>query len=784
MPPPRNDDFRDFDEDPEFQLLQEIAAHLDADARPRTPYAIPVRHLYGPDLRELGRALGVRPASHRAVESALASAERVRVRLLAAPPAALFAAEALLAGGGQLEETDLAEIVGTYRGWKPAEAFAAAKALVRAGLAVVLPGTSRVYALIAPAAEHVARLVAGISVPPVRGEVKVTRPAAPATAQRDTIVLAALAAHRRLRTTRSGALDRGSLKSFVKGIGIELEVAEARLRAAADARLLERAGERLVPDVSALDRAAAGGIDLGAADDVDRLLEPAVGIGKWIAVEAVVRALVEQQAPFGRWPPSHRGFGAYWRQFRERAERRIAHTAGLDHGTDEGGVRVVRVAPASAAPPPGAARGDGHVTPSFDVIVGPAADPRLLPPIALGCQLQRIDRVLTFRITPDSIASGIACGLEPAAFGDALAAVGPHGLAPNVAAMVGDWSRRSRPLLLAEGVFAFGDPDRVDSLAAALAQWVVRRPLPGALELDPDVPEALLAEATSRAGLVLGAGAAGRLHSARAYHAHDSPRIGRRGVGPLLVVPEPDAALRAHAVDSSPPEVAVDLATADPAESFEQICTRLEHTAQNHAQGPLLHAAALRLRTALGALTDWARRLSPAARREAIEAIDEKPLGLLPVLLLTPKHQRRVLARSPSFAVLLEVAARHLLLPGHADLAAHRLALLASDALPADRTAGAFAAATATPPPGARAHPHPPALETRTTLARAIDGGGLTLRLTLHDGASIEFWPERIIRRGRTEALVGTDLERDENRVVPLDAIAAAALLEVPSNTV
>jgi hypothetical protein len=92
----------------------------------------------------------------------------------------------------------------------------------------------------------------------------------------------------------------------------------------------------------------------------------------------------------------------------DQLRRKLNREQSLLRSTVEGETWVRRAA--SPADP----SGDGHVTPSFEVLLGPGASLDIVAAIGLGRELMGLDRVLTFRITPESVAAGLGCGLDPA----------------------------------------------------------------------------------------------------------------------------------------------------------------------------------------------------------------------------------------------------------------------------------------------------------------------------------------------------------------------------------
>jgi hypothetical protein len=145
--------------------------------------------------------------------------------------------------------------------------------------------------------------------------------------------------------------------------------------------------------------------------------------------------------------------------------------------------------------------GDGHVTSSFEVMLGKEASLELIVKIALAAELKRYDQVLVFGLTPATVAAGLAAGLTPAEIEAALDAVGKQPMPDNVRAMVRDWCAQVRLAALTRGWILQTDPDTAQRLAKSLADHLLGQPAPGMLVLDLALERQKISQVLERAGV-------------------------------------------------------------------------------------------------------------------------------------------------------------------------------------------------------------------------------------------------------------------------------------------
>ena len=294
------------------------------------------------------------------------------------------------------------------------------------------------------------------------------------------------------------------------------------------------------------------------------------------------------------------------------------------------------------------------MTPSFEVLLGPKAAFGTLARVALCCELVRLDHVLTFKLTPESVAAGLGCGLDAEQIKAGLSAVSPHGLPDNVAFMLEDWIAATKFVRVQRGVFIFAEPDVADRLATELRSELVSRPQPGVLEVNSEITELVLDKA---------------LVQARAQIRTDAPATVGETARPrsLPPRPEPDAGLRGRVVQalvsgdftSDLPDTVEQDVSVSSGPSGAQTMQALFHIArEQHAPAVLfemLEACEKWAKEAAEPLRQWAKQVRSSDRAEAELAIDV-PLLVLPWLMLNAEWRKRTLVRATHVAQLAQQA--------------------------------------------------------------------------------------------------------------------------------
>ncbi len=611
----------------------------------RVPSAIQLGRLSESDCAIVGKRLGLSTADPQQLAQRLSDRAFLRSRLLQLPALCLVTLETLLEGGGVLHDAALHGLVRARTGCRSSQIAAALTLLFESGLAFGLSwatGAPRGQAGVpGPAAQPLHELLAGVSLPheapPGEASAGETR-----RGHRDLLALVTLTAHRRPRLTQRGLPDRGSIKRLAKGLGIEVDRVEHALSVATGLGWMAGTHDGIAPSARSL-LEAVDGMLAASGHDLLRCIS-LIGADGWTSVEALARAL---------WSAAYRDSAFYMGLVPvpevETIAKQLAELPGLQVAEHAGTQWVRRVRPAHAG-------GDGHVTPSFEVLLGPGADLATVVRVGLCCELVRADHVLTLRLTPQSVAVGLACGLEANELRTALAGVGPHGLPENVAFMLDDWIKASRIAHVRRGTFLFTDDASAERIAAGLGADLLSRPAPGVVELPASLTGSALERILSKAGIALGAsGSLDELASQRrmeryaaAPEAFDLP-----AKRPLPPLPEPDAELRAAVLRA---RETGDYGVEAPApDQSHGLLGELEAMARTQGAPAELFELLALLRKWQKRLPDelraWIGRM-PKLRRVEAETALELPIHVLPWLLLNDKWRSRTLKTASDLASL------------------------------------------------------------------------------------------------------------------------------------
>jgi hypothetical protein len=637
------------------------------DGRATVPCALPLKDAGDAILPSLARQLGAAAPTVEACRAVLADPARTRARFLAMPAYCAVAAEVLTDLGGEAEGGTIANEVARRTCMPPAEV---AKLLSTVGIA---PGNvllvdrssgsmkSRSFALIADGAASVARVVRGVTLP--QNAPRQDAEGQPWRDARERIALATLAVHKSLRLTVGGTVNRASLKPFVKGVGVEPDRAEALLARALRDGLLARAGGDAVATFSlpTLDALATAGSVVHARVDLAKLVPD----DRWVSLEAASRALAAAELAAGD------SYGGPRTMYLARlynpasASQALASAAALEH-LEHGGATWVR----RRCPQPGnRGTGDGHVTPSFDVLLGPRADLAVVAQVGLGAALTRVDQLLTFHIGPRTVEAGLAAGMDPAAFVAALERVGRHGLPDNVRAMIEDWIKSAR-FARAEQVVLLRVAERMrPKLVEALGEHCLGTVGASQLVVGPRSAGETIAAKLAAFGLPGTLPEAWLESEDGPYHYEPGPL---RPFEPLLPpYPDADPSLVARYQAARARGFADDLAlltqqrpppAATPPAAPRAVPAAPPPRPAQPAPSDGARAEAAALATTLfdacrAEITAWMEQLDPLDRKEAEMAL-EFPMAWAPLAALLPDYRARALKRSRSFPDLNDEAWR------------------------------------------------------------------------------------------------------------------------------
>lgn len=426
--------------------------------------------------------LGI-PQTHAALVAFLGDEAKVRARLLALPPHLAYALFVLLTEERFL---DIDAIVARIRAQTRFDADTArmmVEALPLTGC--VSPSTlasgPRAHAvsgmaLYTPALPTLRALLGGFAfeVPEV-AEARVRPPTVP----RDAIVARAALAHRDVRVTRAGRPNAASLKPVARALGMPATEFDALL---GDVDFAHD-GALIRVDLDWLERSAMP----------DALLGPIVArvAGKDLRAVREIEVAVEREA--WRRGPFVEADSPFTKARIHAAVRACCDTVEVDGQLY---FRAPRLREATAP--------DGVVTPAFEVMLGESASARDVAILALACAPQRVDRLVTLRLTPESVACALRAGIDGKMILDALGRVSRHPVPENVAQIVLDWWGKAPARAQAHTgtVVVLPEPKR-EAAREALRALTERELAPGVLLLARHATPDAVRAAMSRAGLAL-----------------------------------------------------------------------------------------------------------------------------------------------------------------------------------------------------------------------------------------------------------------------------------------
>jgi hypothetical protein len=292
--------------------------------------------------------------------------------------------------------------------------------------------------------------------------------------ERQVLAASTLVTHRRVKWTRECLPNKSSLKSFARGLGPDEPRIEALLLQGWRADLfIETSDSHIEPDVQRILRAASRGLSRPEASLIGSV-EARLPSEGWVALGALTPHFREYGVSGDRDLMARCAGQFVFREY--RGELFVARPLRPSHRT-----------------------GDGHVTPSFEVLLGPDAHPEIGVIVGLFAELTRLDRVLTFKITEASVVNGLRAGRTVVEFLDALSAVGRHGVPENVSITVKDFASRASTI---RPVWALEVPAAAtDALMRELGAAAVASPRPGLVLASAQVSERDIAAAMLGAGL-------------------------------------------------------------------------------------------------------------------------------------------------------------------------------------------------------------------------------------------------------------------------------------------
>jgi hypothetical protein len=619
------------------------------------PYAVRLedvpRGLLDVAARELGVEGRSSAAKVRAIAAAHADRDQVTDRVSRLPPLSWLVLEILADAGGRLLERELVAMVRARIGSAPRELTACVEAVLRplfVARRVTRGGFGNEHnelALLGTVAGTLAPLVRGLTLPAEPPEASV--PAAAGSDEREILALATLTAHRRVRINRDGSPNRASVKTLVKTLVIDVDRAQERLVHASVHGLVVTRWETYAPVLPALRAAAERGL---RGSEAEAMLEAWLPESGWVPLEQFLRARwrseIDERAKTG-------GYAWVGTTSDLRHELRSIRGRGIDVA-ESGGHTWVRRRTESLE-----LRGDGHVTPNLEVFLGPRAHPSLVVTIGLGAELVRVDNVLTFRLSPASVRTGLGVGLTAQELVEALERVGPHGLADNVRRGVLDFARQARIAELGTATVLRLPADSADAFCAKFKGDGIERATSELVLVPSDWERKDIEQRLEGLGVYVrhrGASPSGRVASEDARPRRRLPPL----EPPTPLGPDPELVRRF--IEDRKGDFAVSRQV-----GIEHFADMLPSIAEAKAVSAricslLAGAPATVERLVLGSerlavqadseLEAWCARLRPKQRLEVLGG-RSMPLGLLPYIALLPEWRAQAMEGARSLSDLI-----------------------------------------------------------------------------------------------------------------------------------
>ena len=724
--------------------------------------------------------------------ASLSNEEDIERALNAASSSCLVVIEALLEVGGQIEARALQELLLARFNWTASQFETAINEACMLGLSfrgMFSPPYSEALDCVFVLREMSAVMapkVMGVSLPRVpKSLLTEAVPAHPSsTLLRDRLARTAATLHFPVKAAQGGLnVNRTTIRKLAAATGLSDQALYDELAEAIRNGALDTHRDLVAPSVQRL-RALAAHTRQWSSDAAERLLRAWVG-ESWVSEKALVRALAMSTRVPNRWPiwAAHNAYRSVGVKEFALAQSIVAKTDFLRR--EHEGETFVHAHVHAEKP-----GGDGHVTPSLEVMLGPDANLDLTVTIALCAEPVRFDRVLTFKLTPASISAAVSAGVDRTTVLDALARVGRHPLPSNVVAMVEDWMRSARSARIRPAwVIEFSGSEAADVAMKALGANVIARPSPNLLLVDQSLskPESLLAKHGIRVKDT-------ETQETSTQHADlaDMASTLALGLAPSEALRDKVAkATRAGFPTENAPALMRGGAPA-PEAPLAPWTTLLERArvADHQAQRGFLEIASRIIFEASPTLGAWITKLAPKDAEEAQRLGAAAPLALLEWASLNAKTQAKLLRAHASLPSLIRAARSaagpltlvrdalplsRLLL--HPELAA----LLEADLRAADLQE--FIPAASAKPTRSKPKPaQPPPSEgasMRTQIEAAMNASQV---LWMHVSSKTQgdrvvlFKPERITVRGNETLVLGTDVEGDEGRAFPLASVKAVRI--------
>ena len=398
-------------------------------------------------------------------------------RTLDALPAATLAVLHLVcAGGGIVHEERLFRDGLARFGMSECDCRAAAIPAIERLLVIPLTTSHGHVALgiVEPAAKLVAPLVAGLDLLELPPAAFVPLEHAARNA-RTFLAVCIATGHIDIKVTNENRPHRGATKRLAKQTGLDEAVVEELLLNAMSSGLvtIELVGELLRPDLVALAAAANGRYPYCA---LLAAAQDQLGLGP-LPLHGLLQSLLSRPELCA----------ASWVEVNA-----FDYLPGFVTGTVAGKRAVMlRVLEGGAA---------GHVTPSFEVILPPES--RLIDIVQVGvcCDWDRLDRAIVGRISKASVLRAVVAGLSAAEILAQLRAASRHPIPQNVEAAIQDWAGSVIAATITKGHVIVVEPGARDRVAPGLVGLGGRELAPGVFLVERDDARRQIEAVLARAG--------------------------------------------------------------------------------------------------------------------------------------------------------------------------------------------------------------------------------------------------------------------------------------------
>ncbi|MEM9188573.1 MAG: hypothetical protein AAGF12_05330 [Myxococcota bacterium] len=603
------------------------------------PHAVDAS-LYNGDLPEfVARAWGVSAdASVAALRRAMSSTHDVDRKLSELPAAALLALEIVVESGGLLLCDELGLLLHRRTGIPLRFCESLCMILTGRGLLIRVAPVQGSYnrSSYAVHAEHADQLwtaIMGLSRssedPPTGLDEGVADPELS-----PLVAIAGATLHHKLRVNMDNTPNHSSVKTFARHITESPERVRKMLLDAHGLGLLRRGGDAYQP-LSVEDLFDTCREPLASADH--REYRPLLANGP-VEEDWLIRLIARgTHLRFADLFGNHSMLESL-----QDAEELVKGWTTLQRSSANGHVWVAL----AKAPPLPKEPVEGFVTPNLEVIVGPEPDPRIVARVALAAELTRIDRVLTFKLRPETVSRAVGHGLAIESLIEALTLIGKHPLPPALHGQVVDWGTPPAAVRAEPVTLLHVPKDRLAEVQSRLGNWVVARTTDGELLVRGGKKLRELEKKLSSLNVEVEGSVAGA--------AVDASRTDERSAPRPPVIPElpgtGDPALRRLVDADRKADFATSLAPLAAEESHDSMndpgeVRRAIREAARAADPP---KAIMRGVECLLRVHESLEESLLAWAGSEFRSLVSDPIAVLPLLAIAPSHRKRILERPVS----------------------------------------------------------------------------------------------------------------------------------------